>query len=699
MEWLGELWRRIIFLFHRRRFDADLEEELQFHLEMKQAQYQERGTPEQEARYAALRQLGNQTLLKERSRQMWIWGWLESAVQDTRHAFRLFRRSPGFTLVAVMSLALGIGANTIVFSVLDALVLRALPITEPERVYFVNNSGGPAQSFPNYRDLRDRNSAFESLFAYRIAPMSLSDDRGAQRVWGYLVTGNYFQSLGIQPALGRFFTPAEDVQPNASPLAVLSYSCWQNRFAGDSQIVGREIRINNAKYTVLGIAPRTFHGTETFYWPEIWVPMMMLPQIEGRSWLDSRQTFNAWVAGRLKAGISAAQAEANLNSIVAQLAHDYPMDEGMHLTLSEPGLAGATGREPTRTFAAGVMFLAILVLLAACTNLATLLTARTTDRARDLALRVSIGAGRGRIARQLLTESLWISLLGGAAGCGIAVFLLKTLSQWRAPLDFPVQFDVNPDWRVFLFAFSAALATGILFGIAPARRAWKVDPVSALKGSAAAQSGRVRSARDVLLPIQVALCCLLVTASLVAVRGLLRSLQTPLGFSPEGATVISYDLGLAGYSVERGVQFEQRAAEAVAHLPGVESAGYASSVPLSIDQSHNAVYTENTSDFRPRNAQHASWYYVSPGFFRTAGTRLIAGREFTSEDTYNRPLVAVVNQTFARRLVGTENAVGRRFRLGGGSELAEIVGVVEDGKYESLTESPRLAYFLPILQR
>jgi predicted permease len=700
MEWLAELWRRAKYLFHAREFDADLEDELQFHLEMKQGEEQERGLGPAEARAAAIRQLGNRTLVKEASRRMWIWGWLEAAVQDTRHAFRLMRRSPVFALVAVLSLALGIGANTVVFSALNALVLKTLPIADPKRVFFVNNSGSPAQSIPNYRDLRDRNSTFEALFAYRIDPMSLSaGDQGAQRVWGYLVTGNYFQALGIQPALGRFFTPAEDTRVNASPFAVLSYSAWQDRFAGRPDIVGQEIRVNDVRYTVLGVAPRGFHGTEVFYWPEVWVPMAMEPQIEGWNWLDNRETWNSFVAGRLKPGVSTAQAEANLNGIAAQLAHSYKTDEGMHLTLSTPGLVGSSGREPVRDFAAGVMLLAALVLLAACTNLAGLLTARTADRSRDLALRVSIGAGRGRLARQLLTESLWISLAGGAAGYGIAAVLLRVLSQWRAPLDFPLQFDVNPDWRVFGFAGGAALLTGLLFGIAPARRAWKVDPAADLKNSAGSGSGRHWSTRDVLLPIQVALCCFLLTASLVAVRGLMRSVDTRLGLNPDGATVISYDVGLAGYPLAKGLAFEQRAAEAVGRLPGVESVGYASSIPLSVDQSGNAVYAEATTDFRPINAQAAFWYSVSPGFFRAAGARLIAGREFTLQDVYGRPLVAIVNQAFARRVVGTENAVGRRFRMGNGTQLAEIVGIVEDGKYRSITENPQIAYFVPILQQ
>jgi predicted permease len=695
---LGEFWRRIDFLRGGRQFDAEMQEELRFHAAMKADAYRADGADALEAHHAAMRRLGNPTELTERSRDMWGWGWLEAFAQDTRYAFRMLRRSPAFTLIAVLSLALGIGANTVVFSVLNALVLKALPIADAARVFFVNNSGGPAQSFPNYRDIRDRNAVFESLFAYRIAMMSLDDDRGAHRVWGYLVTGNYFDSLGIKPALGRFFTPAEDAHPNASPYAVIGYACWRNRFGGDPQIAGRDIRIDGHSYTVLGVAPHGFHGTEVFYWSEIWVPMMMQPQIEGHSWLNERNWHNCWVAGRLKPGVTVGQAEANFGIIAAQLAHDYTSNEGMRLTLGVPGMMGSAGREPTRAFAGGVMLLAALVLLAACANLASLLAARMADRSRDLAIRVSIGAGGSRIVRQLLTESLWTAMLGGTAGCALAVALLRLLSQWHAPLEFPVQFDVSPDWRVFLFAFAAALATGILFGMGSARHAWKADPALHLKGSAAPRSGRRWAARDVLLPVQIALCCVLVTASLVAVRGLMRSFQTPLGFRPDGAAVVGYDVGLAGYSEDRGRVFDQRALEAVAHLPGVESASYSSSVPLSIDQSNTTAYSETTSDFRPKNAHSASFFKVAPGYFQTAGTRLLAGREFTPQDNPKSPPVAIVNRTFARLVTGAADALGRRFRRGPGGPLFQIVAVVEDGKYETLTEGPKPAVFFPILQ-
>jgi predicted permease len=621
---------------------------------------------------------------------------LEDVGHDLVYAFRQLTKSPGFALTAILSLALGVGANTIVFSVLNALVLKPLPLVEPDRIWFVNTSDHPSNSFPNYRDIRDRNTTFASLFAYRITQVAIDRDNNPSRVWGYLVTGNYFESLGITPALGRFFAPAEDVRPGASPYAVLSYACWQSRFGGDPAVVGKNIQINRRPYTVLGVAPRGFHGTEVFYWAEVWVPMMMQPEIEGNSWLESRSAFNSWLAGRLKAGVTVEQAEANLKAIAAQLEREHREDEGMRLTLSPPGLAGSMLRQPTRAFGAGVMLLASLVLFAACANLAALVTARMADRERELAVRASIGAGRGRLIRQLLTESLLLSMAGGAAGYGLAAVLLQMVSQWRAPLEFPIQFDVNPDWRVFVFAFAAAVVTGILFGIGPAVRAWHGDLTLSLKGAAAPAAGRRWPARDLLLPIQIALCCVLVTASLVAVRGLARSFQTPLGFTPDGAAVVGYDLGLARYSEEQGRVFQQRAYEAVLRLQGVESAAWSNSVPLSIDQSTTSVYREGTTDFRPKNASEAHYYQVSPGYFRAAGTRMISGRDFTLEDKRKAPRVAIVNQAFARRVAGTPDAVGRRFLTGGAP--IEIVGVVEDGKYETLTESPKAAVFFPIDQ-
>lgn len=693
------LRNRLRSLVRRTHADADLSREIELHVEQLTKEHLAAGLSPMEARRAALREFGSPETAGEECRDMRRVNVVEDLAKDVGYAFRMLRKSPGFTLTAMLSLALGIGANTVVFSVLNTLLVKPLPVADPERIQSViTGRGGPSNSFPNYRDIRDRNRVFESLFAYRITQMGLDSNGGATRVWGYLVTGNYFQSLGVKPELGRFFAPEEDRNVNGSPWAVLSDGCWRNRFGADPNIAGKIIRINRRNYTVLGVAPRKFHGTEVFYWPEIWVPMSMQPQIEGDSWLDNRYTFDCWIGGRLKRGITPEQAEASLAGVAAGLARESSANEGMRLRLSPPGMAGALLRRPAQTFATGIMLLAGLVLLAACANLAALLTARAVDRERDLAIRISIGAGRGRLIRQMLTESLVLSFSGAAAGCAVALVLLRLLSRWRAPLEFPVQFDVTPDWRVFLFALAAAILTGILFGLGPLQRVSKADPALSLKGMTSAVSSRgAWVARDVLLPLQIALCCLLVTASLVAVRGLMRSFRTPLGFQPDGAAVAGFDVGLAGYDENRGRVFKARALEEIAHLPGVESAALSSSVPLSIDQSSTTVFRDDTTDFRLKNGIESNYYYISPGYLRTAGTMLVSGRDFGPGDNQHAPPVAIVNQTLARRLTGTADAAGRRLRMG--REPVQIVGVVADGKYETLTEEAKTVIFFPALQK
>jgi predicted permease len=463
-------------------------------------------------------ELGAREAYKEVCRAAQGLRWPDELSQDLRYAIRTLRQSPGFALVAILSLALGIGANTVVFGVLNALILKPLPVSSPEELFCLQGRNHPTQSFPNYRDLRDRNTTFSGLIAYRTIPMGLDTGDGVRRVWGYLATGNYFEVLGVKPALGRFFQP-DDRQAGASPYAVLSYACWQNRFAADPRIEGKTIRINALSYTVLAVATRGFRGTELFYQAEIWAPMMMQPRTEGNSSLDARLAFNFMVAGRLKANVTPRQAEANLNAILAALAKEYPSsNEGLMVRLARMGLFGDTVRRPVEAFTAGVMILAGLVLLAAFANLASLLAARAADRYREIAIRVSLGAGRGRIVRQLLTETLLLSLLGGAAGCGLAAALLRILSHWRAPLEFPVQFDLDLDGRVFFFAVVVSILVGALSGIAPARHAWRMDPYQSLKGASSDATGRKWTLRDLLLPAQIAVCCVLLTSFFVSLR-------------------------------------------------------------------------------------------------------------------------------------------------------------------------------------
>jgi predicted permease len=701
MNWKRQL-AKLRNLFVRAQRWADLNEEIRSHLEMEERENLESGVLPEEAHYAALRRFGNVTLAQEGSREMWGWTSIETLLQDLRYALRMLRRNPGFTAVAVLSLALGIGANALVFSVVSALLLRPLPVERPDQLVFLETKSSITQSFPNYRDLRDRNETFSGLVGHRLAPMALESTSGATRIWGLLATGNYFDVLGVHPVMGRFFHQADDLHPGSSPYAVLSYNSWRGRFGGDSEIVGKTIRINRLPYTVLGVAPPDFHGTELWYWPEVWVPMMMEPQIENyprNGWLDNRSTWDTWVLGRLKPGTSPAQALANLNAIADALAREYPdNDEGLQFKLAKPGLAGDYFGGPAKAFTLGVLGLAALVLLAACANLASLLTARARDRQREIAIRLSIGARRARVVRQVLTETLVLSLAGGAAGCALAFVLSQALSRWRAPMDIPVQFNVNPDWRVLLFALFVAVVAAALFGSAPAWRASKTDANAVLKGGATSW-GRTRLAfRDVLVVLQVALCFVLVAACLISLRGLQQALKMRLGFEPEGVSVVAFDLGLAGYSEAKGRAFQQRVLDAVKQLPGVRSAAYSNSVPLSIDQSTTSVFPEDKPALRRSESISANYYEISPGYFETMGTKLLAGRDFTWHDNAKSPRVAIVNAAFGRQVLHSESAVGKRFRQGPKGSPVEVVGVVEDGKYESLTESQRPAVFWPMLE-
>ncbi len=688
--------------WRRRRNDADFRAEVEAHIALEADRLRAEGTAsEADAESSARREFGNVLRSQEQFYESGHWLWLDHLRRDVVYALRVLTRNPGFTLVAVVSLALGIGVNALVFSVVNALVLRPLPVEHASQLQFLqNNQFGIGQSFPNYRELRDHNQAFSGLLGYRVVQLELDSSEGASRTWGYLATGNYFDVLGVQPALGRFFHAEDDKVPGASPYAVLSYATWQSRFAGDRNILGKTIRINRQTYTILGVAPRDFHGTEIFYWPEVWVPMMMQAQIEpGNGWLDNPSTFNTWVIGRLKAGVSPAQAAANLNTIAHTLAAQNPAsNEGVQFILTRPGLMGNVIGGPLRAFSFGVLILSGLVLLTACANLASMLTARGVDRQREVAIRLSIGATRWRVQRQALTETLVLALLGGAAGLGLAVLLARLLSAWRAPMDFPVQFDVTPDWRVFFFALAISVVTGVLFGLAPARSAAKMDANAVLKGDAPGWRGRKLAFRDVLVVMQVAICFVLVSACLLSLRGLQRTLTMHLGFEPRGVSVASFDLGLAGYSAERGRDFQRRALAVLENLPGVQSAAFSNSVPLSIDENRSSVYGSDKPKPRPSETLTAMTYEISPNFMSTMGIQLLAGRDFTWHDDLKSPLIAIVNHAFGRMVFGVDNPLGKRFYHGPGGASIEVVGVVEDGKYESPVEAQKLAIFLPTTQ-
>jgi predicted permease len=700
MAWLRGRFRR------RSQFERDMASELQFHLEARAQDLIDRGHAPDAARRRASLEFGGLEGYKEGCREAGGWRLLADVRADVLYAVRWMRRSPGFTIAAILSLALGIGANTLAFSVVSSLLTRPLPVDRPADLFFLESERGPTHSFPLYRDLRDRTGSLASVSAYRISPMNLAGSERAVRVWGYLATGNYFDLLGVKPLLGRFFRPEDDQRPGAHPVAVLSYDCWRTRFLEDRAIAGRSITINGGAYTVLGVAPAGFHGTERFYRAEIWVPMMMQAQIEpGNAWIDSRNTSNTFVLGRTHGGVSFDQVTHAVNAVGADLVRQYPdARRALRFRLTTPGLVGDTLGGPVRAFTFGVQVLAGLVLLVACLNVAGVLLARGADRSRELAIRLSIGAGRSRIVRQLLTESVVLAIAGGAAGVMSALAGASVISAWRAPDGFPVTLEVTLDATVLAFGAAVSMAAAIVFGLAPARQAARTDPNAVLKfgfGGAPAPSvfrRRRWAFQDLLVGAQVTLCCVLVAACLLALVGLRQALTLPLGFEPRGVSLASVDLALSGYDRPRVAAFQHRALEAAQALPGVESAAYANTIPLNIDQSSTRIWPEDVAGAAPAEAVEVSPYQVSPSYFRTMGTRLLAGREFDSRDTAGAPRVAIVNGAFARAILRTTDPVGRRFRYGRDAAPVEVVGLVEDGKYRSLSESARAAVFWPIRQ-
>jgi predicted permease len=623
-------------------------------------------------------------------------------LQDCRYALRQLRKSPGFTLAAVVTLALGIGANVVVFSVLDELVLRPLNVPNGKNLYQVEQGDGyPSESYPDYVDLRDRNRSFDGLIAYEISAAGLDSDGRAVPAFIYTASGNYFDVLGIQPYLGRFFHASDEHGPNSAPYIVLSYDYWKGHFAGDRSVVGRMVRVNKYDFTILGVAPQAFRGTELFYAPDFWAPIVNQQQIEGDSNLDSRTNRGRAIVGRLKTGVTPAQATADLNSVAAYLRKAYPKeDDTIKFALARPGLWGDMLGSPVRAFVSGLMLLAALILLAACANLGGLFAARAADRAREVSVRLALGSGRGRILRQLLTEAVLVSLVGGALGVSASGFFLRLLSQWHPDPLFPISLEIHSGIATYALALLLSFASGLLFGIVPVRQVLRADPYQGIKtGGIPGTLSRRFAFRDILLAGQIAVCAVLVTASLVAVRGMIRSLRSNFGFVPQNALQVSTDLDMAGYKDDQVAPMQKRMLQAVENLPGVTAAAYADRIPLNLGWSQQTVFSDATTNYRRSNAAAEPMeYYVSATYFRAAGTSLLEGRAFTEDDKRGAPLVAVVNRQFARLVFGSaSNALDKYFKINDGSRV-RVVGIVEDGKYKTLSEDPQPAMFLSILQ-
>src|SRR5258708_349115 len=538
----------------------------------------------------------------------------------------------------------GIGANVVAFGVVNAVVMTALDVSDSENPYQIRHKAWMSgrlltTSYPAFEDFRQRNPTFTGMAAfYGYSNAALSSSRNtAIKVSGYEVTDNYFDLLGVQPELGRFFHPAEEHGPNSVPCVVLSNDLWRSAFHADRAVVGTTVELNKHPFTVVGVATAQFHGTEKFRWPDYWIPTVNEEQVEGWDYLHSRTSY-VTVIGRLKTGVTPQQATENLNAIAADLAKEYPRtDTGVSLRLIHPGLFGDDG-DVIRGFVYGVTVVALLVLAAACANLASLFAARPADRSRELALRVALGSSRWRLARQLLTEAVMVSLMGGAAGLVSADLVLGALNRWVPPLG---HLAISADARVYLAGLTLTLASALLFGMLPARQAWHSSP-----------------------------------------------LHAPLGFQPQGAIRAEMDLSQAGQAGDVAVEKEKAMIEAVRSIPGVTAVGTVSRTPMTGGMHGIPVFRPGTTEFKLNNSVLPPYVFtMSPGYLEAAGTRLFSGRDVSWHDTTKTPYVAIVNETFARKMWGETPAIGQRFIVR--DNLTEVVGGAENGRHHDLGEPPQ----------
>lgn len=641
MRHLDSLRYRIAALLQRSKVNAEMEEELRSHIQLRADDLERSGLSRAEAERRARIEFGGREKYRQQSHEALGNNFIETLVQDVRYSVRMLRKSPGFSIAAVLTLALAIGANAVVFSIMNAFILRPLNVPHAQSLYSIHHSYDPDahQSYPDYLDLRDRNHSFDDVAAYNIDAVALDTGENPSRVWVEEASGNYFDALGLQPYLGHFFHASDERGPNSAPYIVLTYAFWHSHFQEDRGVVGRVVQVSKHPFTILGVAPPEFRGTLLFFNPDFFVPMVNAGQVSEANDLNARG--KRWIfmtMGHLKAGVTKAQAIADLNSIGATLEKSYPKDDGkMTFTLARPNLYGDYLGRPLRAFMTGLMLLSGLILLAACANLGSLFAARAADRSREVALRLALGSSRKRILRGLFTEAVLISLMGGAVGLWGSVALLRGLSAWQPIPRWPLHLSVTPDANVYAVALLLTLASGFLFGVVPVRQILRTNPYEVIKGGptgmAVGRRGRRMTLRDVLLVVQIAICAVLVTSSLVAVRGLARSLHENFGFELQNTMLVDTDLGAAGYSGDRVPPMQKRMITALEAIPGVESVGLADQVPLGDAPGDSNVFTDNTSDLRPANAAaDATLFKVSPEYFHAAGTALPSGRTFSWHD-------------------------------------------------------------------
>lgn len=693
----------------RPKQNEDLEEEIRGHLEMSMRVRMERGQDPRQAAQAAQRQFGNVGLVMEVTREMWGWSSFEQFLQDLRYGARMLIKSPTYSLVAVLTLALGIGANTALFSMVDSLLLRPLPVKDPAQITVLalqqkKGQVNPLLSIPEYRDLKDQaGSAFSGMIGYQLGMDGLAVDGKTNRIMDTYVSGNFFSVLGIQPALGRLILPSEGETVNADPVMVLGYSYWKTHFAGDPGVVGRKVSLNGHAVTIVGVAPKGFHGLFTVIDSQAYLPWGMQP-IEGVpiDFMTNRSFRNSFVYARLRSGTSLQQAQATIDVIAQRLAQAHPDFEKELNIRVYPELRSRPNPDPNNTImiVSGLFLgLAGLVLVLACVNVANILLVRATIREREIAIRAALGAARARLVRQLLTESILLALLGGIAGLFLGLWGSGSLSRIPLQVDIPIRFDFSFDWRLFVYALGAALFTGIVVGIVPALRASRGNLNAILhEGGRGVMAGRHRL-RNGLVIAQVAGSLMLLVVAGLFMRSLGAAQKTDLGFNPNHVLNFTMDPVEVGYDQAQGQEFYRNLLERVRAIPGVESASTTSSAPMGYFSNSDSVFV-NGYEPPPGEAQPVlAVSVVSPGYLHTMQIPVEKGRDVTAADTPTSPFIAVINEAMADRYWPKQDAIGQRFRLGAEPKTSiEVVGVARNSRFQGATGNIGPMVYIPLAQ-
>jgi predicted permease len=682
---------------------GDIDEELLAHIQCRADDLERSGLSRTEAERRARIEFGGYQKFRVETHEAIGAQFLETFLADLRFALRVLRKSPGFTFAAIATLTLAIGANAVVFGLMDGLILRPLNVPHAENLYGTEYGiDAGLQSYPNYLDLRARNHSFEDLAAFKMVFTGMDTGGDPQSANGYAVTGNYFSVLRLQPFLGRFFDQSDERGPNSAPYIVLTHAYWHVRFHDNPGVIGRVVQLDKQPFTIIGVAPSGFHGTLMFVSPDYFMPIVNQAQVDGSDLLHDRASTQAIfeAMGHLKPGVTPEQASADVNAIGAWLAKTYPKECGQkHFVLGRTGLTSFS--TPAKEFIGGLMLLAGLILLAACANLGGLFAARAADRAREIALRLALGSNRRRIVRGLLTEAMLIALAGGAAGLMVSIFLLRRIAVWQPFGGAPLTLPVNPGPAVVLLALLLSLVSAFLFGMVPVRQVLRANPYEIVKAGSSARLGRRITLRDVLLVLQIAICAVLVTSSLVAIRGMMRSLHAPIGIDPRNTMLVVANLSQSGYTIDQVPAMQKRLLFAMQSIPGVQRVGSVNQYPpLVYTAAFRAnIFKESATDLRPASAAARPFRYdISPDYFAAAGTAMLAGRDISWHDGKGTPAVAVVNRRFAVDMFQSiDAALGRYYKLQDGARV-QIVGVVEDGKYLGLTDGEEPAVFLSSLQ-